>query len=174
MPEFIVVTAFKSKDQMSADLKAMGLNAKNFGQIAGLAFSKAKVSALGFRSVLSGILAAGVVQRGLGLLRQGLGTLAEEALHFDSAITGAAAAFGIYDRQSEAFAGLAQTAREVGKTTEYTAVQGAEGLRFLAKAGWDVATSMKALPTLVNLATASEETFEAAAVKAVDAAIDSC
>ena len=168
MPNFVVVTAFKSKDQMSADMKKMGMSAKNFGKIAGVSFRKATTSALSFKKVIGGILGAAILRRGFGALAQGVRTVAEEFIDFDASITAASAKFGVFDRESETFKDLAKTAREVGAITEFTAPQAAEGLRFLAKAGWTAGQSMKALPSFVDLATASEMEFSRAADIATD------
>ena len=168
MPNFVVVTAFKSKDQMSADMKKMGMSAKNFGKIAGVSFRKATTSALSFKKVIGGILGAAILRRGFGALTQGVRTVAEEFVAFDDSITAAATKFGVFDRESETFKDLAKTAREVGAITEFTAPQAAEGLRFLAKAGWTAGQSMKALPSFVDLATASEMEFSRAADIATD------
>ena len=153
---------------MSKDLKRMGLSARNFGKIAGVSFDKAKRAASGFKSVVSGILVAGAIRKGFSLLQQGVAGLTDEIIQFDDAITAASAKFGVFDRESEVFKDLQQTAREVGATTEYTGAQGAEGLRFLAKAGWEANAAMKALPSFVNLATASEMEFARAADIATD------
>lgn len=168
MPNFVVVTAFRSKDQMSADLRKMGLSAKNFGRVSGLAFKKAEHSALSLKKVIGGVLGAAVIRRGLGLLTQGVGGVVSEFIDFDDAIMGAAAKFGVFDRESQTFKDLAKTARDVGAITEFTSPQAAEGLRFLAKAGWETGAAMKALPSFVNLATASEMEFARAADIATD------
>lgn len=47
-----------------------------------------------------------------------------------------------------------KVAREMGKTTEYTAVQSAEALKFLGLAGLEASEAVQALPATINLATA--------------------
>jgi len=49
---------------------------------------------------------------------------------------------------------LENSAREMGRTTMFTATQSAEALSFLAMAGNDAATSIAALPAVLQLATA--------------------
>lgn len=52
------------------------------------------------------------------------------------------------------FARLSETAAEFGRTTRFTAVQAAQGLEFLAKAGLDATEAIAALPTTLRLAQA--------------------
>jgi TP901 family phage tail tape measure protein len=49
---------------------------------------------------------------------------------------------------------LTETAAEFGRTTRFTAVQAAQGLEFLAKAGLDATEAIAALPTTLRLAQA--------------------
>lgn len=168
MSDYIVMTAFRARDQMSKDLKKMGLSAKHFGRTAERAFKRAEGSALSLKTVIGGILGAAVLRRGFSALTQGVRTVASEFIDFDDSITAAATKFGVFDRSSKTFKDLAKTAREVGAATEFTSPQAAEGLRFLAKAGWKANAAMKALPSFVDLATASEMEFSRAADIATD------
>lgn len=46
-------------------------------------------------------------------------------------------------------------AKELGRTTEFTAAQAGDGLRFLGQAGFDASEAVAALPAVLDLATAS-------------------
>jgi len=75
----------------------------------------------------------------------------------EKTLVGAAAKFpGQIRKGSEAFDQLKQSAQEVGKTTEFTASEAAEGLNFLALAGFNASQSIAALPGAVDLATAAQ------------------
>lgn len=50
---------------------------------------------------------------------------------------------------------LSDTARQMGSDTIYSAKQAAEGLEYMALAGWNAEESAKGLPTILNLAAAS-------------------
>lgn len=50
---------------------------------------------------------------------------------------------------------LEQTARQYGATTEFSAIETAQALKYMALAGWDVETSIAALPGVLDLAAAS-------------------
>jgi len=156
MPSFVVSTAFKTKDEMSKTFRRMGLSGNSFANKMISNFGRIDRKVLSTRKIIGGILGAAAIRRGIGMLGQGVRSVAEEFLDFEDSITAASAKFGIFDRKDPAFKALGDTAREVGATTEFTAAQAAGGLRFLAKAGWDANSSMKALPGLVNLATAAE------------------
>lgn len=169
MPDFVITTAFKGKDAgVSSSLKRMSSNADRFGNTAKRSFGRASSSALSFKKLVSGILTAGIIRRGVGLLTQSVRELSEEVVSFDDAITAASAKFGNFDRGNKIFKDLQKTARGVGATTEFTGTQAAEGLRFLAKAGNTAEFSMKALRGFVDLATASEMEFSRAADIATD------
>ncbi len=57
---------------------------------------------------------------------------------------------------AEEFKKLQKTARTLGATTRFSATEAAEGLRFLAQAGFDVEKSIAALPHTLNLATSQQ------------------
>lgn len=76
---------------------------------------------------------------------------------FQQTLVNAAAKFpGQIRRGTEAFELLSDAAREVGRTTEFTAVQSAQALNFLAMAGFNAEQSIGALPGVVNLATSAQ------------------
>ena len=54
----------------------------------------------------------------------------------------------------ETYQKLEKTARELGKNTAFSAQEAAEGLNYMALAGYDAETSMKMLPQVLNLAAA--------------------
>jgi TP901 family phage tail tape measure protein len=53
------------------------------------------------------------------------------------------------------FEALSMKAREMGESTEFTATQAGDALRFLGMAGFNAADAIKALPGVLDLATAS-------------------
>lgn len=63
---------------------------------------------------------------------------------------------GVTKATAAEFEAMKKVTKEIGATTEYTAKQAGEGLEFITKAGYDVVTSLKALPQIVDLATAGE------------------
>lgn len=53
-------------------------------------------------------------------------------------------------------AALRDTAKQLGATTEYTASQSANALKFFGMAGWSAAQSIAAIPAVLDLATAAQ------------------
>lgn len=57
-------------------------------------------------------------------------------------------------KQVNAMEALSETAQKMGATTKFSASEAAEGLNYMALAGYSVETSMEMLPTVLNLAAA--------------------
>lgn len=150
----IVSTIFSAKDKMSIAFKKMSAGAKKFGNVSDAAFKKASRSAIKFRSIAGGILVAGLVSKGVMLAKQALGALTAEFISFEGAATRAAAKFpeGI-KKGTKAFRELELAARKLGATTQFTATEAAQGLEFLAMAGFDAKQAIAVLPGTVDLAT---------------------
>ncbi len=62
---------------------------------------------------------------------------------------------GIMQASDVEYTQLTDLTKELGATTRYTAAEAAEGLKFLAQAGFEFEDSMDALPTTLQLAQAS-------------------
>lgn len=77
----------------------------------------------------------------------------KEASEFEVAMARVGATMGA---TSEQFSQLTQVAAETGRTTLYTAVQAAEGLQLLARAGFSASQAIEALPAVLNLAMVGE------------------
>jgi len=136
---FSVSTTFKSKDRMSKTFDKMSGRAKAFG------------------GVLKGVLGANVIMKGVQLLSRGLRAVGSEFVAFDQAIISASAKFKGLDMTTEAgiktFELLGETARDIASKTQFSAGQMAEGLDFLAMAGFTAEQAMASLDGVVNLAT---------------------
>jgi TP901 family phage tail tape measure protein len=169
MSEYAVQTAFTGKDGVTGKLNSMAAAVDQFGHRAKGAFGDASHAGISFRNILGGILSANLIGRGMGYVTEGVRGAISSYVDFDDAVTAAAAHFDSgYARGSKTFNELKVAARDVGATTEYSAVQAAKGLDFLAKAGLEPVFAMKTLKSYVDLATASAEEFESATSMAVD------
>jgi TP901 family phage tail tape measure protein len=119
--------------------------------------------------VFKGILGAQLVSRGIGMASLGIGVATREMIRFDHAATAAGAKFGpAFARGTAGFAQIGKVARQVGATTEFSAAQAADGLDFLAKAGFSAVQSMALLPGVTDLATGAQSDFARAADIASD------
>lgn len=76
------------------------------------------------------------------------------AASFESAMSQVKAISGANEKE---FAALSKKAREMGATTQFSASQSAEALKYMAQAGWDTDKMISALPGVMNLASASGE-----------------
>ena len=155
---FAVSTIFNAKDRISKSFTRMSKNADKFGNRADKAFRRANRASSRFQSNMTGsILKVGGLLGGIGVLTMGVRAVTTEFISFDQAITSASAKFKDLDlatSQGQAtLLKLKQTARDVGAATQFSAGQAAEGLDFLAMAGFNAEQSMVALPGVVNLAT---------------------
>lgn len=61
---------------------------------------------------------------------------------------------GVMRATSEEFAALSESARKMGETTEWTASQAGESLKYLGMAGFNAGQAVEALPGTLDLATA--------------------
>jgi TP901 family phage tail tape measure protein len=150
----IVKTIFKGKDLLSPIFKRQTKNVGKFGDKASRSFAKASRSATQFGSVVKGVLAAGLIQRGLSGVARGTRVVTEEFIDFDAALTQAGAKFPtVIKRGTDSFNELGAVARKVGAETEFSAADAARGLDFLAMAGFNAEQAMAALPGVTDLAT---------------------
>lgn len=96
---------------------------------------------------------------------------------FDKSMSQVAATMGytveeLHTQGSQAqkdYQALEQTARELGKTTAFSAQEAAEGLNYMALAGYDVETSQRMLPQVLNLAAAGAMDLATASDMVTDA-----
>ena len=72
-------------------------------------------------------------------------------MNFDAAMSQVAATMGV---TVDEIGGLRDFAKEMGRTTAFTATQAAQALNYMALAGYDVQESMDMLPNVLNLAAA--------------------
>lgn len=173
MPDFAVSVAIRGDDQMSGNLRRLSRNVDRFGGRADRAFKRASKSAGMFRSVLAGVLGANMISRGFATLSMGIGETTRGFVEMDQALTSAGAKFQLSalgaEEASRAMQALNASAREVGAMTEFTASQAAQGLEFLAMAGFSAQAAVEALPIAVDLATASNTDLARATDIASDA-----
>ena len=122
------------------------------------------INTLGLTKGLAGAQAA---MKAAGVKMQAIGRSMTMALSAPLAIMGGLAlhSFASFEKAmnqvkavtqgtASEMASLEKVARELGKTTKFTATEAAEGMNFLAMAGFEVNEIMTALPATLNLAAA--------------------
>jgi len=131
---------------------------------------EARMASKASSGIFKGVLGANIVGRGMSMVTLGIAGATREMISFDNAITATGAKFGpTFARGTKGFRELGAVARKVGGETEFTATQAAQGLDFLAKAGFNAKQSIALLPGIVDLATGSGEDL----ARASDIASDS-
>lgn len=121
-------------------------------------------------TIFKGALGANIATRGISLLTGGVIGAGREFIDFDRAVTSAGAKFGpMFARGTQGAKELTKVTRGIGAATEFSATQAAEGLDFLALAGFNAKQSIALLPGVVDLATATQSDL----ARATDIASDS-
>ena len=132
--KFTVSTTFKAHDRMTKAVKGMNRVVSRLGAITK-------------RVAKVGLAAFGIA----------LGLTVREFVNFDQAITSSSAKFGDLNlataKGQRQLKELGRIARDVGAATQFTATEAAQGLDFLAMAGFNVQQAMVGLPQVVDLAT---------------------
>jgi TP901 family phage tail tape measure protein len=155
---FSVEAIFKGIDKISAPVSRMAQRIGRFTRGAGRQVSGLRRQ---FDSLQRGArsfgLAAGVA---LGLVGVAVADVVKTGAEFEQSIVNATVKVGGLDQQSQKFIDtqklLTDEARKLGRTTEFTARQAAEGLNTLVMAGFSAEQSTAALAGVLDLATIAQ------------------
>lgn len=152
---FSVEATIKANDRLTRPVLKMGRETERFGRRASRAMAGANRLASRFMSGLKGVgIAAGTAGAALGLIGR---NIVGVGMEFEQTLINAAAKFpGEVNKGTAAFQKLEDTAKRIGSETEFTSAAAAEGLNFLAMAGFNAEQSVAALPGVVDLATAAQ------------------
>lgn len=155
MSRFSVDAIFKATDRFSAPIKRMSKRMDRFTRSAKRGLKGANRIADGVvRGMRKVAMAAGAAAAAVGFV---FADVFRTGAEFEQSLTNAAAKFpGQVKKGTAAFDALKAAAADVGATTEWTASQAAEGLNYLAMAGFNTEQAIAALPGAVNLATAAQ------------------
>lgn len=129
---------------IETDLDKTGIE-KSLGQLGSIASKGSKVAIgaiAGVTTAVGGVATASI----------------KVGMDFESSMSQVAATMGITSQEissgSKSFEMLKQAAKDAGASTQFSASESAEALNYLALAGYDAEKSVKALPTVLNLAAA--------------------
>ncbi len=153
---FSISAVFNGVDNISKPVSRMGRAIDKFTSNA-----RRKIRRLGSAFKGLGKIASRATKTvaivGIGAISLALVDAGRNAVAFEQTMVNAAAKFGPeIQKGTEQFKLLAEAARKTGKATEFTAVQSAQALNFLAMAGFNAEQSIAALPGVVDLATAAQ------------------
>lgn len=105
-----------------------------------------------------GVLASQILDIGKNAVNTGM--------EFDASMSQVAATMGVATDEVQ---DLRKFAQEMGETTAFSASQSADALNYMALAGYDAETSMRVLPTVLNLAAAGNMDLARASDMVTDA-----
>lgn len=161
-------TKFTAKDGVSGPVRRMGGNVSKFSTA-----SKRQIDSVSRSMDRLGRIAKKGALILSGALMLATGAIAREFVQYDAAITSASAKFGglnLATAEGQAkLESLKKTAREVGATTKFSATEAAQGLDFLAMAGFNADQAIATLPGVTSLATVAQTDL----ARATDIASDS-
>ena len=153
-----IATEFTLIDNVTKKLRSMGALGDGAGMALNKSFAAAqeRVNNFGRSIANAGKMAAGLAT---GALVAGVGVATKQFIDFDEAMHGAGAAFSDIDSNAADFTDrlqvIGKAAREVAASTEFDALQAANAMATLARAGVDSQNSIALLPGVADLATAA-------------------
>lgn len=152
---FSVEAIFKGIDKITAPVTRMQNSVGKFTRSMSGGLSKVTKVTDKISGGIKRAAAASTVA--LALTAAAMANVVTTGMEFEQSIVNASAKFpeGI-KKGSAAFTELSDAARQVGRSTEFTASQSAEALNYLAMAGFTAKSAIIALPKVVNLATAAQ------------------
>lgn len=153
--KFSIEAVFKAIDRISGPVSKMSNRVGKFTRKMSRQFSNLnrQVTKFGRNIRTAGFAAAASLFIIGNAAADTIGTFAQ----FEQSLVNASARFGgNIDRGTKKFQELEDVARKMGRTTEFTASQAAQGLNFLALAGFNAEQAITSLPGLINLATAAQ------------------
>lgn len=152
---FKVEAVFSAVDKMTRPISRMQARIGRFTRTAGRNFDKLSRSVNRFNKGMQS--AAAKVGAGLVIMGAGMAKVINTGMTFEQTLVNAMVKFpGEIRKGTVAFRELEDVARQIGRTTEFTASQGASALNFLAAAGFNAKQAIVALPGVVDLATVAQ------------------
>lgn len=148
MPDYGVRTIFTAKNAISPEMARMASESDKLAR---------KFRSVGevFKGSFLGTAVSNAFTASISHVYEGIKGSAREFARLDENVNRAAMRFGNVEYGSRTFKDLEKTARELGRTTSFSAVEVAEAESAMAKSNFSVAASMKILPGLAEFAEAS-------------------
>lgn len=129
-----------------------------------------KIEALGSGVIAKGVAVGNLVSSGIQKAGEAIVGFGVDSINtgkeFDSAMSQVAATMGL---TTDDIGDLRNAAQEMGATTSFSATQAAEGLNYMALAGYSSEQAIATLPTVLNLAAAGAMELGAASDMVTDA-----
>ncbi len=143
----------KKAVSLSKDLAAGGKGTVSLSKDLAGAGEMAGATAKGFSAAATAATAAVAAVAAVGKVVMEVGKYSVQVgMDFESAMSSASATANASAADYEK---MEQAAMEMGKTTSKTATESAQALEYMALAGWDVDTSVSALPSVLKMSEAT-------------------
>lgn len=123
-------------------------------------------NAFSVKMVAIGNIIADAAEKAVSALIDVAKAAVETGMAFDKSMSQVAATMGV---TTDSIGELRDFAKEMGASTAFSATQASEALNYMALAGYDASTSMRVLPTVLNLAAAGNMELAAASDMVTDA-----
>ncbi len=165
--KFTVSTIYKAVNQMTRPLRQMKRQVESFTRGATRNMRKLSAQTQDATDKMMGLgksaLAAGA------FVGTALAAASRAGIDFEHTLNLATAKMaGDIRRGTDEYRQLEEVAKNVGATTRFTAVEAAQGIEYLALAGFNAQQAMAALPQVVDLATAANVDLASASDIATD------
>lgn len=121
---------------------------------------------LGVKTVAAGNLLADALSAAASKIVELGQNAIESGMSFDKSMSQVAATMGV---TTDEIGQLRDYAKQMGETTAFSASEAADALNYMALAGYDAETSMRVLPTVLNLAAAGNMDLARASDMVTDA-----
>jgi len=165
-----VTLVIQARDKLTKVLDRIGNKSKSTATRVKASLEKINKAARKTKGIMAGMMGSMAITAGMFALSMGARKVTEEFVGMDQALTSAGAKFPeAIGRGTAAFEKLEAAARAVGGTTEFTSKEAAQGLEFLAMAGFNAEQAIAVLPSVVDLATSSNTDLARATDIASDA-----
>ena len=151
-------TEFRAVDKMTGPIRKMETSVGRFSKKLGSVSKGSQKLAQGMGRVTSGIKSGIMGAVGtVGALGFAIHNVMKTGVEFEQTLVGATSKFaGNIQKGSEEFKRIKKAIQAVGATTEFTANEAGQAVQFMAMAGLDAQTAIKALPNVIDLATAAQ------------------
>lgn len=146
-----LVVSISAEDKASAQIESVSTKSVAMGTAIG--------------TTLGGLVSTGIQQAAGFIVDFGKQSI-EAGMSFDSAMSQVAATMGLTTND---IGDLTACAKEMGASTAFSATQAAEGLNYMALAGYSSEEAIATLPTVLNLAAAGSMELGAASDMVTDA-----
>ena len=161
-----IKTIFSAIDKITAPIKKMQSKISAFSGKSGRALNNFSKQTRRSSSTLGGMLKTFALVTAVGIFTRAIKNAIDVGKEFEKTIDSVSSKFD--NLSPENLIAIEKAARQVGATTEFTATQAAEGLSFLALAGFTAEEAITSLPKVVDLATAANIDLASASDIATD------